>query len=76
LFSSFKLGPLNLEHRVVQAPLTRMRAIKESDGVFVPADLHVEYYRQRASQGGLQITEATDIAKYVTHAGSYVHSER
>lgn len=66
LFSPFKLGPLNLEHRIVQAPLTRMRAVKEDDGVFVPKDLHVEYYSQRASKGGLQLTEATDIAKYVS----------
>jgi len=65
LFSPFKLGPLDLEHRIVQAPLTRMRATKEEDGVFVPKELHVEYYSQRASKGGLQLTEATDIAKYV-----------
>jgi 2,4-dienoyl-CoA reductase-like NADH-dependent reductase (Old Yellow Enzyme family) len=43
-----------------------MRATKESDGVFVPKDLHVEYYGQRASKGGLQLTEATDIAKFVS----------
>ena len=65
LFKPFKLGPLNLEHRIVQAPLTRMRAVKESDAVFVPKELHVEYYGQRATKGGLQLTEATDIAKYV-----------
>jgi len=69
LFSPFKLGPLDLEHRIVQAPLTRMRATKEEDGVFVPKELHVEYYSQRASKGGLQLTEATDIAKYVGSAG-------
>lgn len=65
LFSPFKLGALNLEHRIVQAPLTRMRGVKESDAVFIPGDLHVEYYSQRATKGGLQLTEATDIAKYV-----------
>lgn len=65
LFSPVKLGALNLEHRIVQAPLTRMRATKESDAVFVPQDLHLKYYSQRASKGGLQLTEATDIAKYV-----------
>jgi hypothetical protein len=65
LFTPFKLGNLNLEHRIVQAPLTRMRATKESDAVFVPAELHEEYYGQRATKGGLQLTEATDIAKYV-----------
>jgi 2,4-dienoyl-CoA reductase-like NADH-dependent reductase (Old Yellow Enzyme family) len=68
LFSLLKLGSLNLEHRIVQAPLTRMRATKESDGVTVPNDLNVEYYAQRASKGGLQLTEATDICKYVSAA--------
>jgi len=48
--------------------LTRMRATKASDGVFVPEDLHIKYYSQRATKGGLQLTEATDIAKY---AGGY-----
>jgi 2,4-dienoyl-CoA reductase-like NADH-dependent reductase (Old Yellow Enzyme family) len=66
LFTPFKLGPLNLDHRVVQAPLTRMRSTKESDGVTVPNDLVKEYYSQRASKGGLQLTEATDIFKYVS----------
>lgn len=65
LFSPFQLGPLKLEHRIVQAPLTRMRASKEGDGIFVPKELHVEYYSQRATKGGLQLTEATDIAQYV-----------
>lgn len=66
LFSALKLGHLNLEHRIVQAPLTRMRSTKESDGVTVPNDLVVEYYSQRANKGGLQLTEATDIHKYVS----------
>lgn len=66
LFTPLKLGRLNLEHRIVQAPLTRMRATKEGDGVTVPNDLNVEYYSQRATKGGLQLTEATDICKYVS----------
>lgn len=65
LFTPFKLGSFELHHRVVQAPLTRMRATKESDAVFLPGQLHVDYYDQRATKGGLQLTEATDIAKYV-----------
>ncbi|KAF2109393.1 hypothetical protein BDV96DRAFT_235186 [Lophiotrema nucula] len=68
LFKPLKLGKLSLEHRIVQAPLTRMRSTKEADGVVVPNDLVVEYYAQRASKGGLQLTEATDIHKY---AGGY-----
>ncbi|KAK5116828.1 hypothetical protein LTR85_009088 [Meristemomyces frigidus] len=66
LFKPLKLGKATLEHRIVQAPLTRMRATKESDGVYVPDDLAVEYYSQRASKGGLQLTEATDICHYAS----------
>ena len=66
LFTPFKLGPIALEHRIVQAPLTRMRSTKESDGVTVPNDLVAEYYGQRASKGGLQLAEATDIHKYAS----------
>ncbi|KAF2085592.1 FMN-linked oxidoreductase [Saccharata proteae CBS 121410] len=66
LFKPLQLGKVSLEHRIVQAPLTRMRAQKESDGVFVPRDVNVEYYAQRASKGGLQITEATDICHYAS----------
>ena len=65
LFKPLKLGKISLEHRVVQAPLTRMRSTKEADGIVVPNDLVVEYYGQRATKGGLQLTEATDIHKYV-----------
>lgn len=38
-----------------------MRAEKESHGVHVPVSRAVEYYSQRATKGGLQLTEATDI---------------
>ncbi|KAI0173248.1 12-oxophytodienoate reductase 1 [Hypoxylon sp. FL1284] len=66
LFSPLKLGNMQLEHRVAMAPCTRLRGIKESDGVHVPDDLMVEYYGQRACKGGLLITEATDIAHYAS----------
>jgi len=65
LFESLNFGKVTLQHRVVLAPLTRMRATKESDGIFVPGDLAVAYYGQRASKGGFMLTEATDICKYV-----------
>ncbi|KAF7534174.1 hypothetical protein G7054_g6458 [Neopestalotiopsis clavispora] len=61
LFSPLKLGAVELSHRIIQAPLTRMRAEKESHGVHVPGSRVVEYYSQRATKGGLQLTEATDI---------------
>ncbi|KAL1980859.1 hypothetical protein VTN96DRAFT_3394 [Rasamsonia emersonii] len=64
LFKPLQIGALKLEHRVVQGATTRMRASKESDGVYVPNDLVVELYSQRASKGGLLITEATPISRY------------
>ncbi|KAM5355155.1 hypothetical protein ACJ41O_001801 [Fusarium nematophilum] len=63
LFSPLKIGRLALEHRVIQSPCTRNRAVQEAPGVGVPGDLMVEYYGQRATKGGLQITEATDISR-------------
>jgi 2,4-dienoyl-CoA reductase-like NADH-dependent reductase (Old Yellow Enzyme family) len=63
LFTPLKIGKIGLEHRIVQAPLTRMRAVQEAPGVHVPGDLLVEYYSQRATKGGLQLTEATDISR-------------
>jgi N-ethylmaleimide reductase len=59
LFSPTHLGALNLAHRVVMAPLTRMRALQPGD---VPGPLSAEYYAQRATKGGLLIAEATQIS--------------
>uniref|UniRef100_A0A093VQU5 Artemisinic aldehyde Delta(11(13)) reductase n=1 Tax=Talaromyces marneffei PM1 TaxID=1077442 RepID=A0A093VQU5_TALMA len=75
LFQPLKLGAVTLSHRVVQAPCTRMRASKESDGVYVPNDLMVEYYAQRASQGGLMLTEATPISRIVCVSGIFTASQ-
>lgn len=57
LFSPVQLGRLHLGHRVVMAPLTRMRAGQGN----VPPELAADYYGQRASAGGLIISEATQI---------------
>jgi 2,4-dienoyl-CoA reductase-like NADH-dependent reductase (Old Yellow Enzyme family) len=65
LFKPLKLGGIQLDHRVMMAPLTRMRAPKESEGVWVPGDVNVEYYSQRASKGGFQLTEACPISRLV-----------
>jgi N-ethylmaleimide reductase len=54
LFSPLKLGAFTLEHRVVHAPTTRLR----SDPDESPSAMMVDYYRQRASRGGLIITES------------------
>jgi len=55
LFDPVRLGDITLANRLVMAPLTRNRATGQT-----PTDLHVEYYRQRAS-AGLLITEAAQI---------------
>jgi N-ethylmaleimide reductase len=59
LFSPLRLGPYQLKHRVVLAPLTRMRAAQPGN---VPNELNAEYYAQRASNGGLLVTEATQVS--------------
>ncbi|GAN03415.1 NADH-flavin oxidoreductase / NADH oxidase [Mucor ambiguus] len=58
LFFPIKVGANTLKHRVVLAPLTRLRATTEA----VPTDLQAEYYKQRASEGGLLIAEGTAIS--------------
>ncbi|KAG6976644.1 hypothetical protein JG688_00001158, partial [Phytophthora aleatoria] len=64
LFSAVKLGgkkaPTQLKHRVVMAPMTRQRT--GDDGV--PGSAVTEFYRQRATDGGLLISEATNISAY------------
>lgn len=67
LFEPLKIGngKLELKHRVILAPLTRNRGTPASDNstaenpnrVWVPNDLMVDYYTQRATDGGLLITE-------------------
>jgi N-ethylmaleimide reductase len=59
LFSPFRLGDLELQNRIVMAPLTRNRA---SRGTHAPNALNAEYYRQRAT-AGLTISEATQISQ-------------
>ncbi|CAG7972960.1 unnamed protein product [Penicillium salamii] len=57
-------GHLTLEHRVVHAPLTRNRGEPlhpctpdHPNRIWVPGDVVVEYYSQRATKGGLIISE-------------------
>jgi N-ethylmaleimide reductase len=59
LFTPIKIGPMQLKHRVVMAPLTRSRSEQPGD---IPGKLMLEYYTQRASDGGLIISEATTIS--------------
>jgi NADPH2 dehydrogenase len=65
LFKPKRVGRINLSHRVVMAPMTRFRAHDD----FVPSNMMVEYYTQRASTPGtLLITEGTIIS---IEAGGY-----
>jgi N-ethylmaleimide reductase len=58
LFTPLQIGPYRLQHRVVMAPLTRMRADRSS---FAQRPLNAEYYGQRATPGGLLIAEASPV---------------
>jgi N-ethylmaleimide reductase len=60
LFTSTSVGPYQLEHRVVMAPLTRMR----SSAGDVPNEMMAEYYAQRTTKGGLIVSEATPVSPY------------
>src|SRR5574341_126291 len=57
LFSTYKLGDLELSNRMVMAPLTRCRAVEGN----VPSPLAVTYYVQRAS-AGLIISEGSQVS--------------
>lgn len=53
LYSTYKLGQIELKNRIVMAPMTRSRAIGN-----IPNEMMAEYYSQRA-EAGLLITEGT-----------------
>ncbi|KAL6555593.1 12-oxophytodienoate reductase 1 [Orobanche hederae] len=56
LLTPYQMGKFHLSHRVVLAPLTRQRSFLN-----VPQPHAILYYSQRASKGGLLITEATGV---------------
>ncbi|KAH9056798.1 hypothetical protein EDB87DRAFT_1686815 [Lactarius vividus] len=63
LFQPLRVGTVDLQHRVVMAPLTRLRANKDH----VLGELAKTYYTQRSSvPGTLIISEATIIAPQAT----------
>lgn len=70
LFSPVKLGAFSLPNRVLMAPLTRSRANEQT----APHDLHVDYYRQRAT-AGLIVSEGSQISPeavgYIRTPGIY-----
>jgi N-ethylmaleimide reductase len=75
LMSAVTVGPYTFTHRVVLAPLTRMRA----EAGARPGALMAEYYAQRTSPGGLLIGEATIAAEngngYLGAPGLYEDSQ-
>ena len=60
LFSPFKLGAMQLSHRVVMAPLTRLRSNPDDS----PSDMMIKHYCQRASEGGLIIIESAAVSPF------------
>lgn len=58
LFEKVKLESLELNNRVVMAPMTRARTTQPGN---IPNQMMADYYKQRAS-AGLIITEATQIS--------------
>ncbi|KAJ1258591.1 hypothetical protein BS78_10G087600 [Paspalum vaginatum] len=57
LLAPYTMGPFELSHRVVHAPLTRFRSFGN-----LPQPHAAVYYSQRASKGGLVIAEATGVS--------------
>ena len=57
LFQPLKVGNLEIKHRIVYAPLTRCRAFNG-----IPSEMAQEYYAQRATEGGLMISEGTLVS--------------
>ncbi|KAG8364045.1 hypothetical protein BUALT_Bualt19G0085300 [Buddleja alternifolia] len=57
LLTPYKMGNFNLSHRIVMAPLSRGRSYGS-----VPQPHAAVYYSQRATEGGLLISEATGVS--------------
>ena len=76
LLSNAVVGPYSLSHRVVHAPMTRLRADHDDS----PSQMMQRYYEQRASHGGLLIVESThpsvDSRGYLGAPGIYTDAHR
>ena len=74
LFDPLRVGNMELDNRIIMAPMTRSRA--NDEGIQPP--FAAEYYGQRAS-AGLIITEATNISPmakgYVRTPGIYTDAQ-
>ena len=74
LFDSLRIGNIELDNRIIMAPMTRSRADDEG----VQPEYAATYYAQRAS-AGLIITEATNVSPmakgYVRTPGIYTDAQ-
>src|SRR5437870_13831433 len=74
LFDPIKVGNIELDNRIIMAPMTRSRANNEG----IQSPFAAEYYGQRAS-AGLIISEATNISPmakgYVRTPGIYTREQ-
>lgn len=66
LLTPYKLGDFQLSHRIVLAPLTRQRSYNN-----IPQPHAVLYYSQRATKGGLLLSEGTGVSD---SAQGFLHS--
>lgn len=72
-------GKITLKHRVVLAPLTRNRGTPHRENstaenpnrIWIPNDVIAEYYAQRATEGGLLISEGIPPSLEVCHRPSH-----
>lgn len=66
-------GRIQLKHRVIYAPMTRNRGLPISSGkrdqdptrAWYPDELMADYYGQRATEGGLLISEGVPPSQEV-----------
>ena len=73
LFTPKKVGAYTVSHRVVLAPMTRLRTIQPGD---IPSPMMADFYGQRASNGGLEVIEGVSIsipARSYLGAASFYH---
>ncbi len=76
LFTPTKLGRYTLSHRVVLAPMTRLRTIQPGE---IPSPMMADFYGQRASPGGLEIIEGVSIsivARSYLGGASFYHDDQ
>lgn len=76
LITPVHVGQMNLKHRVVMSPMTRLR---NAPGTELPREINQTYYEERASDGGLVITECLHVSKdcrgYVRSSGLFTNEQ-